>query len=130
MENKQPYSVYKKAKNYKKKWITIKAESKSVLLIMIGIVSASFGLNGFLLPNKFIDGGITGISLLLTEITHLPLSILLVVINIPFIFLGYVTLGKQFAIKTSFAKIYLQFKLMKKKKLFPFFLNSTQKINH
>ena len=95
MENKQPYSVYKKAKNYKKKWVTIKAESKSVILIIIGIVSASFGLNGFLLPNKFIDGGITGISLLLTEITHLPLSILLVVINIPFIFLGYVTLGKQ-----------------------------------
>ena len=103
MENKQPYSIYKKAKNYKKKWVTIKAESKSVILIIIGIVSASFGLNGFLLPNKFIDGGITGISLLLTEITHLPLSILLVVINIPFIFLGYVTLGKQFALKTSFA---------------------------
>ena len=103
MENKQPYSVYKKAKNYKKKWVTIKAESKSVILIIIGIVSASFGLNGFLLPNKFIDGGITGISLLLTEITNLPLSILLVVINIPFIFLGYVTLGKQFALKTSFA---------------------------
>ena len=98
MENKQPYSVYKKAKNYKKKWVTIKAESKSVILIIIGIVSASFGLNGFLLPSKFIDGGITGISLLLTEITHLPLSILLVVINIPFIFLGYVTLGKQFAL--------------------------------
>jgi uncharacterized membrane-anchored protein YitT (DUF2179 family) len=72
---------------------------------MIGIISASFGLKGFLLPNNFIDGGITGLSLLLTETTQMPLSILIIIVNIPFIILGYITLGKQFAIKTSFAII-------------------------
>jgi uncharacterized membrane-anchored protein YitT (DUF2179 family) len=105
MKNEKITSRFQKARNYKKKWVTIKAESKSVILIMIGIISASFGLNGFLLPNNFIDGGITGISLLLTETTQMPLSILIIIVNIPFIILGYITLGKQFAIKTSFAII-------------------------
>jgi uncharacterized membrane-anchored protein YitT (DUF2179 family) len=105
MKNNQFLSKYQKAKNYKKKWVTFKAECKNALLITLGIISASFGLNGFLLPNKFIDGGITGISLLLTEITSIPLSILIIIINIPFVFLGYFTLGKQFAIKTSLAII-------------------------
>jgi uncharacterized membrane-anchored protein YitT (DUF2179 family) len=105
MKNEKITSRFQKARNYKKKWVTIKAESKSIILIMIGIISASFGLNGFLLPNNFIDGGITGISLLLTETTQMPLSILIIIVNIPFIILGYITLGKQFAIKTSFAII-------------------------
>lgn len=105
MENEPILSKFQKAKNYKKNWIIIKAESKSTLLILLGIISAGFGLNGFLLPNKFIDGGITGVSLLLTAITSIPLSILIIVINIPFIFLGFFTLGKQFAIKTSLAII-------------------------
>jgi uncharacterized membrane-anchored protein YitT (DUF2179 family) len=105
MKNEKITSRFQKARNYKKKWVTIKAESKSIILIMIGIISASFGLNGFLLPNNFIDGGITGLSLLLTETTQMPLSILIIIVNIPFIILGYITLGKQFAIKTSFAII-------------------------
>ena len=82
MKNNQFLSKYQKAKNYKKKWVTFKAECKNALLITLGIISASFGLNGFLLPNKFIDGGITGISLLLTEITSIPLSILIINKNI------------------------------------------------
>jgi uncharacterized membrane-anchored protein YitT (DUF2179 family) len=105
MKNEKITSRFQKARNYKKKWVTIKAESKSIILIMIGIISASFGLNGFLLPNNFIDGGITGLSLLLTETTQMPLSILIIIVNIPFIILGYITLGKQFVIKTSFAII-------------------------
>jgi uncharacterized membrane-anchored protein YitT (DUF2179 family) len=72
---------------------------------VLGIVAAGFGLNGFLLPNSFIDGGVTGISLLLTELTQLPLSVLIVLINLPFIFLSYFTLGKSFAIKTLLAII-------------------------
>jgi uncharacterized membrane-anchored protein YitT (DUF2179 family) len=105
MKNEKITSRFQKARNYKKKWVTIKAESKSIILIMIGIITASFGLKGFLLPNNFIDGGITGLSLLLTETTQMPLSILIIIVNIPFIILGYITLGKQFAIKTSFAII-------------------------
>ena len=62
--------------------------------------SAGFGLEGFLLPNSFIDGGATGISLLTAELTHWPLALLLILINIPFMILGYHQIGKWFSIKT------------------------------
>ena len=78
---------------------------KSFLLITIGILLAGFGLKGFLLPNSFVDGGVTGISLLVTELTGFPLSILLVVINLPFFIMGYMQIGKQFALKCILAII-------------------------
>ncbi len=80
---------------------------KDSALILLGIVSANIGLTGFLLPNAFIDGGVTGISLILTEITTIPLSYLLVAINIPFIIMGYSTIGKQFAIRSFIAILFL-----------------------
>ncbi|WP_456463004.1 YitT family protein [Lutibacter sp.] len=71
--------------------------------ILFGIISATFGLKGFLLPNSFIDGGVTGISLIITELTEIPLSILLVVINLPFIIMAFSTIGKQFALRSIIA---------------------------
>lgn len=94
---------YREAKNYRKRWVAIKAESRNAILIALGIFSAAFGFKGFLLPSHFIDGGVTGVSLLITEITKFPLSPLVIVINIPFVFLSYFILGKQFAIKTAIA---------------------------
>ncbi|MFD1257796.1 YitT family protein [Mucilaginibacter terrae] len=73
------------------------------LLIVLGIFSASFGLKGFLLSSHFIDGGVTGISMLLADITNIPIAILLFVINIPFLILGYRRLGYLFAIKSTVA---------------------------
>ena len=70
-------------------------------------MSAAFGLKGFLIPNHFIDGGVTGISLLISSITGWPVSILLFIINIPFIWLGYKRIDKLFAIKTLVAIIVL-----------------------
>jgi uncharacterized membrane-anchored protein YitT (DUF2179 family) len=96
-------SNYREAKNYRKRWVAIKAESRNAIFIVLGIFSAAFGFKGFLLPSHFIDGGVTGVSLLITEITKLPLSPLVIVINIPFVFLSYFILGKQFAIKTAIA---------------------------
>lgn len=78
---------------------------KDSLLILVGIISAGFGLESFLLPNSFIDGGVTGISLLATELTGYPLPILIVVINIPFIIIGLTQIGKPFAIKSVIAII-------------------------
>lgn len=75
------------------------------IFILIGIISAGFGLKGFLLPSSFIDGGVTGISLLTSEITGLSLSVLIVVINLPFILLGYSQIGKEFTIKSLIAII-------------------------
>ena len=70
---------------------------------MAGIFSASFGFKGFLLTNHFIDGGATGISLLISVLTGIPLYFLIIGINIPFIILAYNIMGKQFAIKTALA---------------------------
>jgi uncharacterized membrane-anchored protein YitT (DUF2179 family) len=76
---------------------------KDFLFITAGVFSAAFGFKGFLLTNHFIDGGATGISLLISAITSIPLAILLVVVNIPFILLGYRIMGKSFALKTALA---------------------------
>jgi uncharacterized membrane-anchored protein YitT (DUF2179 family) len=76
-------------------------------LILAGILSAGFGLKGFLLPNAFIDGGVTGISLIVTKITGISFPILLLVINIPFIFLAFNTISRQFAIRSFIAIVLL-----------------------
>ncbi|PDH48499.1 MAG: hypothetical protein CND86_02270 [Bacteroidetes bacterium MED-G21] len=73
---------------------------KHVFFISLGVLSAGFGLKGFLLPNGFIDGGVTGISLLIEALTNYPLSLLIVIINAPFILLGYFQIGKLFTIKS------------------------------
>jgi len=69
-------------------------------MMVAGIFSAALGLKGFLLPNGFIDGGVTGISLLVSQLTHWPLPVLIVLLNIPFIVLGYYQLGRGFAVRT------------------------------
>jgi uncharacterized membrane-anchored protein YitT (DUF2179 family) len=76
---------------------------RDILLVAAGITSACFGLKSFLMPNDFIDGGVTGISLLVSRLTGLKLSYLIVAINIPFILLGFKQIGKGFAIKTAIA---------------------------
>lgn len=76
---------------------------KEVLLIAAGVTSACFGLKSFLMPSHFIDGGVTGISLLLRTLTDWDLSYLIIVINIPFVILGYRQIGKAFALKTAIA---------------------------
>lgn len=76
---------------------------KEALFICVGVFSAGFGLKGFLLPNRFIDGGATGISLLLKNITHLDFSLLLILVNIPFIILGAKTFSVRFAAKSIIA---------------------------
>jgi uncharacterized membrane-anchored protein YitT (DUF2179 family) len=78
-------------------------EATHVLLITLGIFSAAFGLKGFLLSSHFIDGGVTGISMLLANQLHRPLSILILVINLPFIALGLRQIGKIFALKSALA---------------------------
>ncbi len=80
---------------------------KDVLLICAGVGAAAFGLNSFLLPNAFIDGGVTGISLLVEVVTSIPLSYLLVAINLPFLLMGIRVVGADFAIKSAVAIVLL-----------------------
>ncbi|MBN7815534.1 YitT family protein [Algoriphagus pacificus] len=76
---------------------------KDFLFIAIGICMASIGLKGFLLPNGFFDGGAMGMSLLLELLTPVNLSVLIVLVNIPFILLGARQFSISFAIKSSLA---------------------------
>ncbi|MDO7853760.1 YitT family protein [Hymenobacter convexus] len=77
------------------------SELKNALFIIAGVVSAAFGLKSFLLSSHFIDGGVTGVSMLLATAFRLPLSILILVINLPFIALGYNQLGRRFALRSA-----------------------------
>lgn len=73
---------------------------KEFFFIVLGIISASFGLKSFLLPNHFLDGGAMGISLLLNIKTGYALSALVILVNIPFVLLGSKQISKMFALKT------------------------------
>ena len=101
--DKSTISDYIFAKAYKKFKITVKHNIKDIFLVLLGILSATFGFKAFLLTNHFIDGGATGISLLVASLTTIPLYVLIICVNLPFVFLGYNVIGKQFAIKTAFA---------------------------
>jgi uncharacterized membrane-anchored protein YitT (DUF2179 family) len=79
------------------------SELKNALLILLGALSAAFGLKGFLLSSQFIDGGVTGISMLLSDVLHWPLAILIPLINLPFIALAYRQVGWKFALKSTLA---------------------------
>lgn len=76
---------------------------RNTLLMTIGIASAAFGLEGFLIPNGLIDGGVTGISLLTSRETGVSLSLLLVLINLPFVLMGWRQISQLFAIKSIIA---------------------------
>ncbi len=86
-------------------------ESLNAALIVLGILSAGMGLKGFLLSSHFIDGGVTGISMLVAELLHVPLPVLVLVINLPFIALGYRQIGRAFAIRSAAAIVGLSLDL-------------------
>src|SRR4030095_12349392 len=94
---------YSNARNRYRARVLRMSNIKAILFLTAGVFSAGFGLKGFFLPNRFIDGGATGISLLFTDITFLSFSILLVLVNLPFILLGYKQIGKLFAFRTVIA---------------------------
>lgn len=92
-----------KRKGYREYKIFTIRGLKDFILISVGIFSAAFGLKGFLLTNQFIDGGATGISLLISNLTDIPLPMLILTINIPFVVLGFRVIGNTFAFKTALA---------------------------
>ncbi|MGG1515295.1 YitT family protein [Paenibacillus oryzisoli] len=73
------------------------------LFLFIGAVLMSVGLEIFLVPNRIIDGGITGISIIVSYLTQLPIGLFLTLFNLPFLFIGYKLIGKTFALSTLFA---------------------------
>jgi uncharacterized membrane-anchored protein YitT (DUF2179 family) len=80
---------------------------KNLVQTLIGVGLAVLAMRGFMIPNRFLDGGITGISILLHEVLHWDISLLTILLNIPFVYLGYRRIGKTFAVQTILAVILL-----------------------
>ena len=80
---------------------------KNILLLLCGTALVVLAMKGFMLPNRFMDGGITGISILLQSLLGINISILVIVLNSIFIYLGYKRIGKTFAVQTTIAVILL-----------------------
>ncbi len=72
-----------------------------VVFVGLGVISAAFGLEGFLVPNLFFDGGATGIALLIHKLSGLRLSYVIAIVNLPFIIMGYYVVNFKYALKTS-----------------------------
>lgn len=75
----------------------------SIIYIVIGVFCAAVALQVFMLPNKFLDGGVTGIAIIVNLQYGIDLNLLLVLINIPFLWLGWKKIGKTFAIQSTFS---------------------------
>jgi len=93
--------------HHKEEKFDLRTWIKDSISIIIGVVFAVVGLEFFIVPNHLLDGGVTGISLLISGITKMDVSIFIFVINLPFIYMGYKQVGKLFAIKTLLAIITL-----------------------
>jgi uncharacterized membrane-anchored protein YitT (DUF2179 family) len=85
---------------------------KNFLHLALGAGLAVLAMKGFMIPNRFLDGGISGISILLHEILHVNISLLVIVLNASFVYLGYRRIGKTFAVQTTIAVILLAIGLL------------------
>jgi uncharacterized membrane-anchored protein YitT (DUF2179 family) len=99
------YTPLQMAKGFREFKINTWTSLKDLVLNLVGIFSAAFGLQSFLLPNGFIDGGATGISLLAATLFDMPVSLLLILINVPFVIFGLNIISKQFAWRASLSII-------------------------
>jgi uncharacterized membrane-anchored protein YitT (DUF2179 family) len=86
-----------------KKKITMKEQIRRYVFMFLGSILAAVGLEIFLVPNQIIDGGVVGISIMASYLTSWPLGIFIFILNLPFIYLGYMQIGKSFAISTLFS---------------------------
>lgn len=86
----------------KSQWVQAAKIIKNYVMITVGALLLAVAIEKFLIPNQMVDGGIVGISIMLAEITKLKLAIFLVLLNIPFIYLGYKQIGKTFAFQSAY----------------------------
>ncbi|WP_223588066.1 YitT family protein [Neobacillus bataviensis] len=94
-------------KGIKHKRLTLRNIVQRAVFITIGAIIMAYGLEAVLIPNNMIDGGVTGLSMILSHVTAINLSIFLVILNLPFFFLGYKQIGKTFAISMLYGIVAL-----------------------
>lgn len=80
---------------------------KDFTFIVVGALSAAFGLEGFLVPNGFLDGGATGIALLIARLSGVSFPVLLVLINLPFLLIAFKLAGRRFAVRAALSILVL-----------------------
>ncbi|MGA0941396.1 MAG: YitT family protein [Flavobacteriaceae bacterium] len=83
--------------------LLLRVRIKEAVFLILGVISASIGLKGLLLPNQFLDGGAMGVSLLTQFLTGINLSLLILLVNAPFIIIGARQISIAFAVKSSLA---------------------------
>ncbi|MGN1401398.1 MAG: YitT family protein [Bacillus sp. (in: firmicutes)] len=88
--------------NVQHKGMSIKNIIKRGILITLGALLMAIGLEVFLVPNQVIDGGITGISIILSSMTNVKLGIFIFLLNVPFVYIGYKQIGRTFAYSTMY----------------------------
>lgn len=76
---------------------------KTYIILFIGSILAAFGLEEFIIPNHFIDGGVVGVAIVLNHLLPLSFAVYIVILNLPFLYLGYRYIGKSFAFATFFS---------------------------
>lgn len=77
----------------------------SFIMLTTGSIIAAYALESFLIPNTILDGGVTGISIIVSKITSLPVSLLVLILNIPFVYIGYKNLGRGFLIRAVYSMV-------------------------
>lgn len=98
--------MHKKTSDTPIQWKSI-LRLRVFLQIISGCGLAVISINGFMIPNHLIDGGVTGISILVHELFHINVGLLLILFNLPFIYMGYKQIGKSFAVVTVIAVLIL-----------------------
>jgi uncharacterized membrane-anchored protein YitT (DUF2179 family) len=79
----------------------VAAEAYKIVSIMVGAIIFAIGLEGFLIPNGFLDGGVVGVSILLTEFVSLPMGVFIGLLNIPFVLLAWAMIGHRSAVRSG-----------------------------
>jgi uncharacterized membrane-anchored protein YitT (DUF2179 family) len=94
-------TAYAHAKRLLALRVTAARGLKDTVFITLGVLAAAFGLEGFLIPNGFLDGGATGVALLIVRLTGLSFPVLLMVINMPFLYMAFRWVGRAFALRSA-----------------------------
>jgi uncharacterized membrane-anchored protein YitT (DUF2179 family) len=82
-------------------------EIKEIVMITLGAIIAAFGLDLFLVPNAILDGGVIGLSIIAAELTGLSISLFLIILNLPFLYIGYLRMGLKFTLRTLYGVVIL-----------------------
>jgi len=88
---------------------TVLRKIEKYVILMIGSTLAAIGLEIFLIPNQIIDGGVVGLSIMASHLTHIPFGVFIITFNLPFLYLGYTQIGKSFTLATLFSVVSLAY---------------------